>query len=433
MNNILKRHADFFKYFGGPLRGPTFNFRFVASSFAQADPRTQTMWSVKTFKYALQNMGLTMMMGDTKDALIQVDNGLEKRKGVTIIFESRSPMSAAGQGDDGNTTGNEEGLKRRNMSLVVHERAHSYVSAGKISEQRTATDVREDGKEDLGEWFAEQLENDLITSAYGGYNENSSASTIQTINEAYPSSNRIYYGGQSLDGTTNPATTSYSTDALLTAGTTTNNLMGTLVLEKVRRLAMAATPRFRRVKVYDLSKYNPDDARGGIAGPLVGRYLQGMLNPLQIKSIKAESGTIGWKNMTAEAQRRANLNPLFSGASFLWDGILVWEYDRIPTRTGAGGSTLAEGFLLNAGRTATTDLVASGDVVARALIMGAQALCFGWAQRLEWSEDYVDNNKPKVKVDAIYGVKRTQFNAHGTETAGETEAIYCIDTEVQAD
>lgn len=429
--SLSERHAVV-AGFSGIMR-PTFMLRFVASSFAQGDPRTQTMWSKKTFVYALQMMGLTMMMGDSKDSLIQVDNGLEKRKGTTIIFESRSPMSAPGQGDDGNTTGQEESLKRRNMSLIVHERSHSYVSAGKISEQRTYTDVREDGKEDLGEWFAEALENDLITAACGLYNENSSSSAIATINESYPTTNRIYYGGQSLDGTTNPATTSYSTDALLTAGTVTNNLMGTLVLEKIRRKAMAATPRFRRVKVHDLSKFNPDDARGGIAGPLIGRYVMGLLHPLQIKSIKAESGSIAYKAMTAEAQRRANLNPLFSGASFLWDGILVWEYDRIPTRTGAGGTSLAEGFSLNAGRTATDDAAVSGRTIARALIWGAQGMVFGWAQRLEWSEDFVDNNKPKVKVDAIYGTSRTIFNAHGTETPGETEAIYAIDTEVQVD
>ncbi|MCJ7483878.1 MAG: DUF4043 family protein [Thermodesulfovibrionales bacterium] len=404
----------------------------TASAFATADPRTQTMWSTKVFKYALQNMGLTMMMGDTDDALIQVDNGLEKRKGVTIIFESSSPMSGAGQGDDGNTTGKEEGLKRRNMSLVVHERAHSYVSAGKISEQRTSTNVREDGKKDLGSWFAEALENDLITAAYGGYNENSSGSAIETINEAYPSSDRINYGGQTLAGVLENSGT-YTTDALLTAGTTSQNYMGTLLLEKIRRKCMAATPRFRRVKIYDLSKYNQDDARGGIVGPLVGRYLIAFLNPLQIKSIKAESGTIGWKAMVAAADRHGNQNPMFSGASFLWDGVLCYEYDRIPTRTGAGGTTLAEGYLLDTARAITSDPVASGDIVARALMMGAQALCFGWAQKLEWSEDYVDNNKPKVKVDSIYGVKRTQFNAHGTSTAGSTEAIYCMDTEVLSD
>jgi hypothetical protein len=158
-----------------------------------------------------------------------------------------------------------------------------------------------------------------------------------------------------------------------------------------------------------------------------------LLNPLQVKSIKAESGTIGWKAMTAAAQTRGNLNPLFSGASFLWDGILCWEYDRVPQRTGASGTSVAEGFLLDTNRTATTDACASGDTVARAMLFGAQALSFGWAKRLSWYEDMVDARKPKVVVDGIYGVKRTIFNAHGTTTAGETEAIYCIDTEVAVD
>jgi len=427
--NHLARHLGLRALFG-PLRGGSFAARFVDTSFATGDPRTQTIWSKKVFKYALQNMALTAMIGDSKGSLIQTENRLKDTPGDTIIFESRDPMSGSGQGDDGNTTGNEERLKRRNMSLSVHERAHSYVSAGKISEQRTATKIREDGKEDLGEWFGEALEDDLITCACGLYNENSSSSAIQTINEAYPSTNRIYYGGQSLVGALG---TAYTTDALLTAGTQSSNYMGTLVLEKVRRKALAASPKFRKVKIHDVSKMNPDDPRGGIHGPLVGKYLMALLNPLQIKSIKAESGAIGWKAMVAEADKRGNLNPLFSGASFLWDGILVWEYDRIPTRTGAGGTTLAEGFSLNAGRTATDDACASGDIVARAILMGAQAICLGWAQTLRWYEDVIDARKPKVVVDALYGVKRTQFNAHGTETAGETEAIYCIDTEVLSD
>ncbi len=33
----------------------------------------------------------------------------------------------------------------------------------------------------------------------------------------------------------------------------------------------------------------------------------------------------------------------------------------------------------------------------------------------------------------LYGVKPTIFNAHGTETPGSTEAIYCLDTEVIVD
>jgi N4-gp56 family major capsid protein len=408
--------------------------RFAPTSFVFGDPRAQTVWSQSVFVYGLQNMFFTQMMGKDKNSLIHVNTDLQTKKGGTIIFESRNPMSGTGQGDDGNTTGNEESLKRRNMSLTVHERAHSYVSAGKMSEQLTATNIREDGKEDLGEWVAEALENDIAVAAWGGYNENSSGAAIETINESYPTSDRIYYGGQSAAGALGNSGADYTTDALLTAGTQTDNLAGTVIMEAIKRRCMAAIPRFRPVIVRNLSGANPDDIRSGkFNGPVLAKVMIVLMHPLQIKAIKAETGNNGYRAMVSAAQVRGNMNPIFTGAEFYWDGMLVFEYDRVPYRTGSGGSTVSEGFLLNAGRTATDDAVASARTVARAMFMGAQALCFGWAQKPEWSEDYVDNNKPKIKVDMLYGVKRTIFNAHGGSTPGSSEAIYCLDTEVLVD
>lgn len=411
----------------------------AATSFAFADPRAQTVWSMAVFVYGLQNMFFTGMMGKNKNSLIHVNTDLLTKKGGTIVFESRDPMSGAGVGDDGNTTGAEQRLKRRNMSVLIHERATSYVSAGKLSEQLTATNVREDGKEDLGEWVSEALENDLVTGAAGLYNENSSSAAIQTINESYPTSDRIHYGGQNAAGTlaTGPGAVvgaSFTTDALLTADTTINNLCGTVIMEAVKRRCLASTPKFRPVIIRNLSGMNPDDIRSGKKlGPVLAKIMVVLLHPLQIKAIKAETGNNGYRAMVSAAQVRGNLNPIFTGAEFYWDGMLVFEYDRVPIRTGAGGTTLAEGFLLNAGRTATTDQCATGRTVARGMFMGANALSFGWAQKPGWSEDFVDNNKPKVKVDMLYGIKRTIFNAHGTSTPGSDEAIFCLDTEVIAD
>ena len=405
-----------------------------ATSFAFADPRARTIWSTAVYVYGLQNMFFTGMMGKDKNCLIYVNTDLTTKKGGTIICESRNPLSGSGVGDDGNTTGSEEALKRRNMSLVVHERAHSYVSAGKMSEQLTSTDVREDGKEDLGEWLSEALENDIVTAAAGLYNENSSSSAIETINESYPTSDRIYYGGQTAAGALGNSGVSYGTDALLTAGTQASNLAGTLIMESIKRRCMAAKPKFRPVIVRNLSGANPDDIRSGkFRGPVLAKIMIVLMHSLQIKAIKAETGNNGFRAMVSAAQVRGNLNPIFTGAEFYWDGMLVFEYDRIPIRTGAGGETLAEGFLLDAGRTATSDACATGRSVARALFMGALAISFGWAQKPDWSEDYVDNNKPKIKVDMLYGVKRTIFNTHGTSTAGSDEAIYCLDTEVIVD
>ncbi len=404
------------------------------TSFAFADPRAQTIWSQAVFVYGLQNMFFTGMMGKDKNSLIHVNTDLTTTKGGTIIFESRDPLTGAGVGNDGNTTGNEQQLKRRNMSIAIAERATSVVSAGKVSEQLTSTNIREDAKGDLGEWLSEALEDDIATAAAGLYNENSSSSAITTINESYPTSDRIYYGGQTAAGVLANSGASFGTDNLLTLDTTASNLMGTVLLEAIKRRAIAATPKFRPVIVRNLQGANPDDLRSGkFLGPVLAKIAIVLISPLQNKAIKAETGTNGYRSMTSAAQVRGNLNPIFAGATFYWDGMLVFEYDRIASRTGAGGTTLAEGFSLNAGRTATDDECESGRTVHRALFMGAQALVFGWAQKPEWSEDFVDNNKPKVKVDMLYGVGPAIFNAHGGSTPGSTEAIYAIDTEVQAD
>ena len=401
------------------------------SSFGTNDPRTQTKWSLAVFKYALQNVTLTPLMGTSRNSFIHVDSRLLNKPGETVVFESRTPFSSPGVGDDGNTTGNEEALKRRNMSVTIHERAHSYVSAGAMSEQRTATNVREDGKEDLGEWLGEILEDDLATAAAGLYNENSSSSVIQTINESYPTSNRIFYGGQPADGSdVGNSGVTFTDDAALTADTSLQQRMGTLVLSLIRRKAIAATPRFRPVIIRDLSKANPDDIRSMTNAPVVGKLFLVLMSPLQIKDVKAKTSASGWATITSAAQVRGNMNPIFSGAAFLWDGMLVWEYDRIASRTGADGTTLAEGFLLDSGRTITEDPCANGRTVHRAMLFGAQGMTFAWGMKPQWSEDMVDNNKPKVKVDMLYGVKRTNFNSHGTSTPTSDEAIYCIDTEV---
>ena len=440
--SITQKHLIFRALLSPWYGGLAVGARFVNTSFASGDPRTQTIWSKKVFVYAMQNMALTPLMGKGKNSLIQVEQKLEKEPGDTIVFKSKSPMSGAGQGDGGNTTGNEEALKRRNMSLVVHERAHSFVSDGPISEQRTDTNIREEGKDDLGDWYTEAFENDLITAAAGLYNENSSGAAIETINESYPTKGRIYYGGQNAAGTLGNSGVTFGTaadptadgDALLTADATLlNHVMGTLHLSAIRRRAIAAVPRFRPVIVRDLSKINPDDTRKGVQGPMVGKFHLVLLHPYQIKSIKAETGATGWAQLTGAAQVRGNLNPIFSGASFIWDSCIVWEYDRIPIRTGAGSNTLAEGFLLNGTRTLTTDICANERTVCRGLFLGAQAMAFGWAQRLKWHEDMIDARKPKVVVDCIYGVKRANFNAHGTTTPGSDEAIYCMDTTAVVD
>lgn len=409
----------------------------AGTSYAFTDPRAQKAWADDLFFYALQNSRMSMLMGNTPDSIIHVNTDLTTKPGGTVVFELKDPLSSGGVGDDGDTTNNEEAMTIGNMSLVVHERAHAVKSAGMMSEQLTSIrkveGFRRDAKYRLGEWIKDKvLEGDLPTCAAGLYNENSGGAAIETINESYPASNRIWYGGQSVGAT--PALgnsgANYTSDALLTAGTQANNLFGTLVIDQVRALALEATPRFTPGVFRQASSTAEKDIRGQTMKPVVGNAFVILAHPGQIATMRSEIGTNGWAQLTALCRAQGDNHPVFVGGNIMWNNCIVVEYDRIPKRTGAGGTTLAEGFLLNAGRTATTDAVVTSRKVCRALLLGAQALCFGWAAYPGWFEDYVDCNKLKVKTDMIFGVGKTKFNAHGGEVAGSEHAVYALDTEV---
>ncbi len=267
------------KEFGGLFK-TSGSMRFIDTSYGFADPRAQTVWSLAVFVYGLQNMFFTGMMGKDKNSLIHVNTDLLTKKGGTIITQSRTPLDNVGVGDDGDTRGNEAQIKRRNMSTTVHERANSTVSAGKLSEQLTASEFREDSKVDLGEWVSEAMEDDISTSAAGLYNVNSSSNSIQTINESYPTSDRIYYGGQNAAGAISNSGVSFGTDALLSADTTANNLFGTTIMESIKRRMIAAAPRMRPVIIRDTSKMNPDDVRSGKnLGPMLAKIFIVLADP----------------------------------------------------------------------------------------------------------------------------------------------------------
>ena len=408
----------------------------MATTFGTNDPLTQKKWARETMLYALPNSCMTPLMGATPESIIYVRKDLMKPAGDHLLFPAdEDDTEEAGQGDDGTTVGNEGELRRRNMSLMIHERSHAQKPAGKMTMQRTdifrTEGFRAFARRKLGIWFKVALEKDLVNAAAGLYNENSSGAAIETINESYPTANRIRYGGQSI--TSDPALgTTYATDALLTGGTKLSNLFGTLVINAVRAKALSATPRFRLGNFYQSAR-TPDgsiDQRNRLAQKLVAEMYAILAHPYQINSMRSEVGNIGWNQMVAAAAARSDKHPIFRAGAVTWNGCIVQEYDRVPMRTGAGGSTLAEGFLLDANRENTTDPCVSTRSVCRALFLGAQAMCVGWGQMLQWYEEWYDARIPRVVIDMIYGVKRTLFNAHGTTTPGEDEAIYSIDTEV---
>lgn len=383
------------------------------TTFATADPATRKHWSTELWKYAIANTFFVErgMLGTGATSIIQQNTDLSKSKGDQITFHLLNPLVGDGQGDHGTLLNNAEAQGIGTFSVAVHERAHAVSAGDGISKQRTVLDLRMTGRDGLGVWLTEILENDIVNALSGLYNV---STAIENVNVHAPSTNRILRTGQTAAGVIVNSGTSYATDALLSANTATDALFGTKVLEWVKRKAQLATPKIRPIKV------------GG------KDYYVCLISPLQAKALKAETE---WRASQKDANVRGLDNPIFTGMLGVWDGVVIHEYDRIQSRTGAGGTTPAEGFTLNAGLTATTDPVVSGKTVDRALFLGAQAGALAWAQKPNWIEDYEDigTRKPVIGTEMIYGMSKTIFNAPGTSTPTDDYGVIAVDTMVVAD
>jgi len=87
--------------------------------------------------------------------------------------------------------------------------------------------------------------------------------------------------------------------------------------------------------------------------------------------------TYDWKNDSTifqamrEAEVRGNENPIFKGAKYIWDGVVIHESENITIGTDAG--------------------TGSDVPYAKCHLLGAQALCWAWGERpsiVEDTEDY---------------------------------------------
>lgn len=395
-----------------------------------ASPLTPQVWSKKFFEYALEAnfFGRSGLIGNDPSACIQVNTDLKKTAGDTVRFMMNAPLVGVGGGDDFKMTDVLESYASFYFDLTIHERGNATGIAGPMTQQRMIEDWPEIAVKQLAGWKGITMEKEIIKALSGLYNLSTS---VESVNENAPTPSRIAYGGETSAGVVDTlsalgddtALGAYSTgtkltsDALLSADTVTDCLMGPNFLERVVLNFMNSEPRPQLLTIE-------------------GRpCLILLMSPWQAHDMKKNTTYVN-RNMYAEV--RGSNNPLLSDSLGFWNcgevSVLLKPYGRIEQRTGAGGTTPAEGFTLNSGRTATSDVVVSGVTVARALLLGAQAGAIGYGgkngktfNRRKGDEDGGSGRKPFYGVDWIYGVSKTIFSNEAA-TAQQDFATMCIDT-----
>lgn len=309
------------------------------TTFASGDNLTAKIWATKVFRAALKDLWFSKWIAESSDSIIQMNTDLTAKSGDRITTPLRMQLTGAGidlEADD--PEGQEEEIVFHDFSVTLQEKGNAVRAKSKMDFKRPAFDLRSEFKLALQDWLADYLERQTVTA-------------LTTA----PTSTRNRFGG----------------NATSTADIDSGDTFDTTLISRAKRLARLTTPKVRPVRVNGRNHYVC------------------LMHDYQSKALKAETA---WQQAQREGGTRGPDNALFSGNLGMWDGVVLFEYERIPTYStwGAGGATTG----------------------ARALLLGAQAAVHAYGQLPEWYEKLFKYNRiPGVLVDVIHKVEKTVYNS----------------------
>lgn len=245
------------------------------------------------------------------DSIIQEKTMLEGSKGDKVTFTLIKKLTGDGiTGSSGKTLeGNEEKLVTQTQSTYLEEYAHATKDDGPLTRQRAFFSIDTESRTQLKIWGQEKLEKLFFT-------------------ELFNAPSKIFYGGDAT-----------STGTLETADKITPEL-----ISKIRAGAKTGWNRAQ-------NPIRPVKVNGKM-------YYLLLCHPDVIFDLKRNSE---FSQAMREAEVRGSENPLFTGATAIWDGVVIHEHELCPIAT-TGGT--------------------GGDVpYAKCMLLGAQAMLHGWGAR----------------------------------------------------
>lgn len=336
---------------------------------------TPQQWDEKFFRDYVRASRYRRYMGTDEASIIQLKEELTKKKGDSVTFALVNELM--GNGVTGNTTlkGNEERLNSRSHKVTVNVLRHA-VAVDDWDEQKSVIELRDAAKSQLREWAQKKLR-DGITTALGQIDGVAFESATATQRNTWTTNNRdrVLFG----------LTTANYNATFLTAvnGLSAGEQLSPNALSLMARMAQNASPRVKPVMVKDTDQ----EWFVAFVGPRAWRDLtedNPTTNPLTLAN--------------RDARVRGIDNPLFTGDSLVWDGIIIRQIPEISPLLTISGS--------------------SGAAIEPVYLCGAQAIGLAWAQRTKSTTDTDDYEfLHGVGVQEIRAIEKLRFGtADGADT-----------------
>lgn len=349
----------------------------MAQTFAVSG-LTPQQWDSEFFRDYVRSSRYRRYMGTDESSMIQLKEDLTKKKGDSVTFALVNELT--GDGVTGNTAlkGNEERLNSRSHRVTVNVLRHA-VAVDDWDEQKSVIDLRNAARVQLRQWAQKKLR-DGITTALGMIDGTAFESATAGNRNTWWQNNqdRVLAG----DATSNHGGGSavFATDigkVGVSAQLTPN------ILSLLKRMAQSCSPKIQPIRLAEMDQ----------------EWYVVFIGSRAWRDLTEDNPTT---NLLTLANRDARVrgvdNPLFTGDSLVWDGLILREIPEIAplaTISGSGGARIEPVYLC-----------------------GAQAVGIAWAQRTKSTTDTDDYEfLHGVGVQEIRGIEKLRF---GTAAGADT-------------
>lgn len=294
------------------------------------------VWAKKVWHEGVKDSYFDKFTAMDGSNVVHQNKDLTNVKGDSVVFGLMMNLSGAGvEGNRAILAGNEEALNIYDFTVNT-QLVRNAVSRFEADDQKTQYDMLKEIKGALKQWLADWLDNKLIAK----------------LTNTMP----------------NPTETVYASAANTVSSTTANDKLTTALISRAKRKAMMHAPKVQPIKVDGMDKYIM------------------LVSPWAARDLKDDPK---WLAAQQNANVRGSKNPIFTGALGEYDGVILYEYERVSLSNGG----------------------ASSANVCYNLLLGKQAACFAVARPAKHIEQTDDYGNVAGNGIAFYGaVEKTKFN-----------------------
>lgn len=328
---------------------------------------TPQLWDDQFFVDYVRSSRYKRYMGTADTDMFQVKEELTRKRGDSVTFALVNELTGAGVTGSATLKGNEERLNSRSHKLTVDVLRHA-VAVDDWDEQKSVIDLRMAAQSQLRQWASTKLR-DACTNALGQIDGVNYTASTATQRNTWTANNvdRVLFGSTIANYN--------ATFATAIGGLSAGEQCSPLALSLMKRMAQSASPKIKPIYVKEMDQ----------------EWYVVFVNSLSWRDLTEDNPTT---NVLTLANRDARIrgvdNPLFTGDSLVWDGMIIREIPEIAPLGDVSGS--------------------GGARIAPVYLCGAQAVGMAWAQRTKSTTDTTDYEfLHGVGVQEIRRIEKLRF------------------------